>query len=183
MPPATPNWQWRNPDSPPDTQKMPILRHLSIPDAHVELDDQRRHLEFERSRLGAERGRRGAISPLTIEGNGELNGHTDWFGSRQILWPRPATRPVSFFLHASVPAAPSSRDTVSPEALRFQRPRCVFRGGGSRPQRSLFSDGRYAGQHRQVQALGQDAAPRRLHPVRRSHGRRRDKATSAAMSP
>ena len=51
------NWQWRNPDFPPDTQKMPILRHLSIPDAHVELDDERRHLKFE-----------GAVSAQSADG-------------------------------------------------------------------------------------------------------------------
>lgn len=72
------NWQWRNPDFPPDTQKMPILRHLSIPDAHVELDDGRRHLKFE-GVVSAQSADGDAVSPLTIEGNGELNGHTDWF--------------------------------------------------------------------------------------------------------
>lgn len=72
------NWQWRNPDFPPDTQKMPILRHLSIPDAHVELDDERRHLKFEGA-VSAQSADGEAVSPLTIEGNGELNGHADWF--------------------------------------------------------------------------------------------------------
>ena len=72
------NWQWSNPDLPPNTEKMPILRHLSIPDAHVKLDDERRHLKFD-GVVSARSSDGDAISPLTIEGNGELNGHADWF--------------------------------------------------------------------------------------------------------
>lgn len=72
------NWQWSNPDLPANTKKMPILRHLSIPDAHVKLDDERRHLIFD-GVVSAQNSDDDALSPLTIEGNGELNGRTDWF--------------------------------------------------------------------------------------------------------
>ena len=78
------NWQWSNPDLPPNTKKMPILRHLSIPDAHVKLDDERRHLQFE-GVVSAKRRTAKRPRPLTIEGDGELNGHADRSGSRQIL--------------------------------------------------------------------------------------------------
>jgi uncharacterized protein involved in outer membrane biogenesis len=72
------NWQWRNPDAPPSTKKIPILRRLSIPDARVLLDDERRHLKFDGvvSVQGADGG---ATSPLTIAGSGQLNGHPDSF--------------------------------------------------------------------------------------------------------
>ena len=40
------NWQWTDPDK-GNEQAMPIIRSLSIPGAHVELDDARRHLKFE----------------------------------------------------------------------------------------------------------------------------------------
>ena len=72
------NWQLSNPDLPPNTDKMPILRHLSIPDAHVKLDDERRHLKFD-GVVSAQSSDGDTVPPLTIEGNGELNGHADWF--------------------------------------------------------------------------------------------------------
>jgi hypothetical protein len=72
------NWQWTSPDVPPSTGKLPILRRLSIPDAHVLLDDQRRHLQFDGivSTDGADGG---ATPRLTIRGKGQLNGHADSF--------------------------------------------------------------------------------------------------------
>jgi AsmA family protein len=72
------NWQWRNPDAPPSTKRMPILRRLSIPDARVLLDDERRHLKFD-GVASAEGADGGATSPLTIKGSGQLNGHADSF--------------------------------------------------------------------------------------------------------
>jgi hypothetical protein len=71
------NWQSSNPDTPPDEEKLPILRSLSIPDAQVVLDDQRRHLQFEG--IVSTDGGNGTASHLTIKGKGELNGHADSF--------------------------------------------------------------------------------------------------------
>jgi uncharacterized protein involved in outer membrane biogenesis len=71
------NWQVGNPDLGPSTEKKPILRSLSIPDAQVVLDDQRRHLRFE-GVVSADGGD-GASSHLTIKGEGQLNGHADSF--------------------------------------------------------------------------------------------------------
>lgn len=71
------NWQWRNPDLPPSAKKMPILRSLSVPGAHVVLDDRRRHLQFEGT-VSADGGD-GAGSRLTIKGDGQLNGRADSF--------------------------------------------------------------------------------------------------------
>jgi uncharacterized protein involved in outer membrane biogenesis len=72
------NWQSTNPDAPPSTDKMPILRRLSIPDARVLLDDRRRHLQFD-GVVSAQGADGGAASRLTISGNGQLNGHADSF--------------------------------------------------------------------------------------------------------
>ena len=71
------NWQSENPDAPPSADKLPILRSLSIPDAHVVLDDQRRHLQFEG--IVSSDGGNGTTSHLTIKGTGQLNGHADSF--------------------------------------------------------------------------------------------------------
>ncbi len=71
------NWQWKNPDSRPSTKKLPILRSISIPAAHVLLDDQRRHLRFEG--IVSSEGGAGPGSQLTIKGSGQLNGHSDSF--------------------------------------------------------------------------------------------------------
>jgi len=71
------NWQTSNPDLPPDTDKEPILRSFSIPEAHVLLDDQRRHLQFDG--IVSSEGGDGATSHLTIKGKGQLNGHADSF--------------------------------------------------------------------------------------------------------
>lgn len=71
------NWQSRNPDAPPDDEKLPILRSLSIPDAQVTLDDQRRHLQFEG--IVSTDGGNGTDPHLTIKGKGELNGHAGSF--------------------------------------------------------------------------------------------------------
>jgi hypothetical protein len=72
------NWQWRNPDLPPSTEKLPILRTLSIPDARVSLDDERRHLQFD-GVVTTDGAAPGAASHLRIEGHGRLNGHPDSF--------------------------------------------------------------------------------------------------------
>ena len=70
------NWQQRNPDLPPDTEKSPILRSLEVPAAHVLLDDQRRHLQFDGTVTAT--GAPGP-APLVMQGHGKLNGHADSF--------------------------------------------------------------------------------------------------------
>lgn len=68
------NWQWTDPDK-GNEQAMPIIRSLSIPGAHVELDDARRHLKFE-GRVSAYEVKGTAAPPLRIEGAGQLNGRS-----------------------------------------------------------------------------------------------------------
>jgi uncharacterized protein involved in outer membrane biogenesis len=70
------NWQVKNPDVPPDPEKLPILRSLTMPGAQVMLDDARRHLQFD-GIVSVDGG--GAGSGLTIKGDGQLNGAGDSF--------------------------------------------------------------------------------------------------------
>jgi uncharacterized protein involved in outer membrane biogenesis len=74
------NWQWSNPDAAPSTKKLPILRALSVPDAHVLLKDDRRHLVFDGivSAQGPDALENGG-QPLRIEGKGQLNGRAASF--------------------------------------------------------------------------------------------------------
>lgn len=72
------NWQW----SPPGTQGghlMPIIRSLTVSDAHVELDDERRHLQFRGIVSLDERGSSASTRPLRIVGEGQLNGRSATF--------------------------------------------------------------------------------------------------------
>jgi uncharacterized protein involved in outer membrane biogenesis len=70
------NWQVKNPDVPPDPEKLPILRSLTMPGARVTLDDARRHLQFD-GIVSVDGG--GAGPGLTIKGDGQLNGAVDSF--------------------------------------------------------------------------------------------------------
>jgi uncharacterized protein involved in outer membrane biogenesis len=72
------NWQTRSPDVPPNEEKLPILRRLSIPDAQVMLDDRRRHLQFD-GVVSVDGADGGATPRLTLKGKGQLNGHADSF--------------------------------------------------------------------------------------------------------
>ncbi len=71
------NWQWTSPDGPPSTVKRPILRRLSMADAHVMLDDERLHLKFDGVVSADDTD--GESRRLRIGGDGRLNGHADTF--------------------------------------------------------------------------------------------------------
>jgi hypothetical protein len=65
------NWQWHDPAR-PSRGDMPLVRVLSIVDAHVLLDDERRHLKFDgRVSAGEADGAPGAR--LHLRGSGDLN--------------------------------------------------------------------------------------------------------------
>jgi uncharacterized protein involved in outer membrane biogenesis len=72
------NWR-RNPPGLRGSGGLPIIRRLSMPRAHVELDDARRHLRFQGAVSAHEADAPGgdvpgALRPLRIEAEGELNG-------------------------------------------------------------------------------------------------------------
>jgi AsmA family protein len=66
------NWQWTNPDEKSGARDFTIVRHLSIDNAHLNLDDERRHLKFDGT-VSADNNS-GSESPLRIRGEGRLNG-------------------------------------------------------------------------------------------------------------
>jgi AsmA family protein len=72
------NWQLADPST-GVAKGLPLIRSLSMPNAHVELDDARRHLQFSGTASVSEtEGPQGA-RPLHIDGAGQLNGRADTF--------------------------------------------------------------------------------------------------------
>ena len=71
------NWQWTNPDERSGAPLVPILRIVSIDNAHVILDDEHRHLKFEGT-VSAE-GSSASDAALRIRGEGQLNGRAASF--------------------------------------------------------------------------------------------------------
>jgi uncharacterized protein involved in outer membrane biogenesis len=67
------NWQWTAPDQAPPAS-APIIRSLSMPQTHVELDDDRRHLKFQGVVSAGDTHDTGVVAALRIEGKGQLNG-------------------------------------------------------------------------------------------------------------
>jgi AsmA family protein len=84
------NWQWTAPGHHPHSQIL--VRSLSVPQAHVELDDDRRHLKFDGMVSATEEHANGGMPPLRLEGDGNLNG-----------------RPIKFSIDAE-PLATADRD-------------------------------------------------------------------------
>ncbi len=66
------NWR-RNPPGIRGSGGLPIIRSFSMPDARIELDDARRHLQFQGT-VSAHEDAAGALRPLRIDGQGQLNG-------------------------------------------------------------------------------------------------------------
>ena len=99
------NWQLSDPDQ-GDEAGLPLIRSLSMPDAHVDLHDDLRHLRFD-GKVSAEDVRAAQGSPFRIAGAGDLNG-----------------RPAAFEITAD-PLASASHD--KPFAFAFDE-----RSGNSR---------------------------------------------------
>lgn len=81
---ARANWQWTDPSLGPG-DGPPLIRSLSVPDAHVLLDDERRHLQFDGTvsahplSAAREEHAAGGQEPLQIAGRGRLNGRPATF--------------------------------------------------------------------------------------------------------
>ena len=67
------NWQLTDPDASDNTQ-WPILRDLSIPDAHVVLEDDLRHLKFKGTVSARQVVDKNSSQAVQISGTGILNG-------------------------------------------------------------------------------------------------------------
>jgi uncharacterized protein involved in outer membrane biogenesis len=72
------NWQWTNPDE-GGGPALPLVRSLSMPNVHVDLDDARRHLQFHGIVSAQDVNGSGAARLLHIEGVGQLNGKAATF--------------------------------------------------------------------------------------------------------
>jgi uncharacterized protein involved in outer membrane biogenesis len=69
------NWQWTAKGG----HQLPLIRGLSMPGAHVDLDDARRHLRFQGTVSAHEAKGTQAVRLLQIEGEGLLNGRPATF--------------------------------------------------------------------------------------------------------
>jgi uncharacterized protein involved in outer membrane biogenesis len=72
------NWQAHEPGT-ADAKGPPLIRSLSMLNAHVELDDARRHLQFDGSVSAQDIQAAPRENPLRIEGAGQLNGRAVTF--------------------------------------------------------------------------------------------------------
>jgi uncharacterized protein involved in outer membrane biogenesis len=72
------NWQAHEPGT-AEAKGPPLIRSLSIPNAHVELDDARRHLKFDGTVSAQDMQAAAGVNPLRIEGTGQLNGRAITF--------------------------------------------------------------------------------------------------------
>jgi uncharacterized protein involved in outer membrane biogenesis len=73
------NWQLTDPSKGSGDAKRLIIRHLSMPDAHVLLADERRHLQFDGIVSAGEATGDTASPPFLIHGTGQLNGRAASF--------------------------------------------------------------------------------------------------------
>jgi AsmA family protein len=71
------NWQWTSPDENSGAAPLPIVRIVSIDNAHVILDDERRHLKFDGTVSVGDSPESDAA--LRIRGEGRLNGRAASF--------------------------------------------------------------------------------------------------------
>jgi uncharacterized protein involved in outer membrane biogenesis len=67
------NWQRTDPGKGPQSD-LPLIRSLSMRNAHVELDDALRHLRFSGTVSAQDQPGQGSDPPFVMEGAGELNG-------------------------------------------------------------------------------------------------------------
>jgi uncharacterized protein involved in outer membrane biogenesis len=73
------NWQWVDPRVRPG-RGLPLMRSLSMLNAHVSLEDARRHLQFDGTVSARDLGP-SAPPPLRIDGSGRLNGRAVTFAA------------------------------------------------------------------------------------------------------
>jgi uncharacterized protein involved in outer membrane biogenesis len=72
------NWQLTSPPKTAANKDAPIIRSLTVPNAHVILNDALRHLQFDGT-VSVQGAGSAASQPLRISGSGQLNGRADAF--------------------------------------------------------------------------------------------------------
>ena len=124
------NWQWTDPAL-GNGRGMPIIRSLSMPDAHVELDDARRHLKFEGT-VSAHDVKGTAAAPLRIEGAGQLNGRAVNFNIEgDPLAAADHAKPYHFTYSESSSGSRLSGDGVLPRPFDFNELDATFKAAGA----------------------------------------------------
>jgi uncharacterized protein involved in outer membrane biogenesis len=73
------NWQLTDPAKGERDENLPIVRSLSMPNAHVMLRDALRHLQFDGTVSAQDLNAAGAVQPLRMQGSGQLNGRAAVF--------------------------------------------------------------------------------------------------------
>jgi AsmA family protein len=73
------NWQLTYPPKTAANKRAPIIRSLTVPNAHVILNDALRHLQFDGTVSVQGPSGSAAPQPLRIAGSGQLNGRADSF--------------------------------------------------------------------------------------------------------
>ncbi len=68
------NWQLSDPARPRRNENMPIIRNLTMPNAHVILNDDLHHLKFDGSVSAEDLSGEGPLQPMRLTGGGQLNG-------------------------------------------------------------------------------------------------------------
>jgi AsmA family protein len=68
------NWQLTDPAKGQRDENLPIVRSLSMPNAHVMLRDALRHLQFDGTVSAQDLSAQGPVQPLQMQGSGQLNG-------------------------------------------------------------------------------------------------------------
>jgi AsmA family protein len=123
------NWQWTDPDQ-GNGPGMPIIRSLSMPGAHVELDDARRHLKFE-GRVSAYEVK-GTAAALRIEGSGQLNGRNVIFKvDGDPLAAADHARPYGFTYTESSSGSRLTGGGVLPRPFDFDELDATFEAAGA----------------------------------------------------
>jgi uncharacterized protein involved in outer membrane biogenesis len=124
------NWQWTDPAR-GNGPGLPIIRSLSMPDAHVELDDARRHLTFEGT-VSAHDEKGTAAAPLRIEGTGQLNGRAVIFKiDGDPLAAADHAKPYHFNYTESSSGSRLSGDGVLPRPFDFNEIDATFHAAGA----------------------------------------------------
>jgi AsmA family protein len=115
------NWQLTDLNKGSGDAKRLIIRHLSVPDAHVLLADERRHLQFDGSVSAGEALGAAVPAPFLIHGTGQLNG-----------------KPVSFDINGD-PLAEASHQRPYQFSFAERSSGSRLEGKGSLPQPFNFN--------------------------------------------
>ncbi len=73
------NWQLTDPAKPKRDENMPIIRNLTMPNAHVILADALHHLQFDGTVSAQDLSSGEPLQPLRMQGTGQLNGRAVTF--------------------------------------------------------------------------------------------------------